>query len=805
MAVSHEDLDLYDWMSAPAHLKTRRQLRAAGLRPNGQDVAALMVRTRRGRRLVAHLYDVRLAAPKRTATPAQLLAVAKAVRGHQLAAALRRGITEEQLTAVADPGDAWATPVIAEEGNTMSNNEPAEVEVTEKSIAIDYARYLTEQLAQAEKDARTPGLFVGRVEGAPTRAVGPAEGVGWVVEESRRQLHTHLIEHRFLLGEDAQEWADHYADIDDASVISTKVPPVGHGQRLAHLHAVVALNQSRHRREVREREREIAAGEGEQTSTEFDGLLVEARAAAQTRLSEPVRWANRDRVALTLTDALSWRGEVEIADDVVTKLVGSYASDWGVIIDPDKGTVRIDPEHDAAQRQAFDEVAVVWGRESAVIDVLSASNLDPQVKGSVMEAIHRWRGTAVDLENPLGHIGDQAQRREQLRAELAELPIPAAARAYIDVAVDYLRGDVTDVDLLATPVLIDPGQEARGRMRGLLDLYAGGSIAPQHMAAEVAVLSPADQQIVREIGRGIRDGKNPDLRVWPEYLDRDEFTEDLHTYLNDAEEQRAEADYIVDNHHPYPDQLGIDDDIEDRLGRMAIARDALAAAVEKSQGLNSIERHQLTAVLADIETGRTLTAEQLPELLFLDERTKAEVDSRREGATVEAAIGDLPTEVSALVTAKTNLAQDNPVHKVITTATENLHSTVRSVARGIGPVEQNRELYTAQRTALGKALSRAGVDRDTMGEIRTLVDTNAKAAAQTRMALSARREQWPAKVEKACADRDRAAAKPQGQAASARGCRTRLDRSAARATEATADPAPVHAPHQEMADQGFER
>ncbi|MFE2962035.1 hypothetical protein ACFXHC_37350, partial [Nocardia tengchongensis] len=62
----------YDWGLAPAHLQTRRQLRAAGLGPNRQGVAALMVRKSKGRRLIAHLFDVRKAAPKRVPTPAQL-------------------------------------------------------------------------------------------------------------------------------------------------------------------------------------------------------------------------------------------------------------------------------------------------------------------------------------------------------------------------------------------------------------------------------------------------------------------------------------------------------------------------------------------------------------------------------------------------------------------------------------------------------------------------------------------------------------------------------------------------------------
>ncbi|WP_281180028.1 RRQRL motif-containing zinc-binding protein, partial [Nocardia amamiensis] len=83
----------YPWLAAPAHLKTRRQLRAAGLRPNGQDIAAFMVRKRRrGRKpLVAHLFDLAKAAPKRTASPAQLDAIRKATAEHQARAAEHQG------------------------------------------------------------------------------------------------------------------------------------------------------------------------------------------------------------------------------------------------------------------------------------------------------------------------------------------------------------------------------------------------------------------------------------------------------------------------------------------------------------------------------------------------------------------------------------------------------------------------------------------------------------------------------------------------------------------------------------------
>jgi hypothetical protein len=69
----------FPYHGAPAGLATVRQLRADGLRPGGQDpVAQILWRHRRHDR-VAYLYHRSLAKPKRTATPAQLAAVGKAL------------------------------------------------------------------------------------------------------------------------------------------------------------------------------------------------------------------------------------------------------------------------------------------------------------------------------------------------------------------------------------------------------------------------------------------------------------------------------------------------------------------------------------------------------------------------------------------------------------------------------------------------------------------------------------------------------------------------------------------------------
>ncbi|WP_157119826.1 RRQRL motif-containing zinc-binding protein [Nocardia xishanensis] len=114
-----EGIPTYAWRMAPAHLRTRRQLAAEGLRPNGQDIAGRIPFHRRGREQVAHLFDVGKAAPKRPATAAQLAALAKATREHQLRAAERHGVDRAEFDeAPGDPGPGWTTSTSALAGCT---------------------------------------------------------------------------------------------------------------------------------------------------------------------------------------------------------------------------------------------------------------------------------------------------------------------------------------------------------------------------------------------------------------------------------------------------------------------------------------------------------------------------------------------------------------------------------------------------------------------------------------------------------------------------------------------------------------
>jgi hypothetical protein len=81
----------YPWRGAPAGFATRRQLRAQGLRPGGQPVAAQILWRGLGGTRAAYLYRIELAKPKRTATTAQLVGIEAAL------AARRRCPTCDQV------------------------------------------------------------------------------------------------------------------------------------------------------------------------------------------------------------------------------------------------------------------------------------------------------------------------------------------------------------------------------------------------------------------------------------------------------------------------------------------------------------------------------------------------------------------------------------------------------------------------------------------------------------------------------------------------------------------------------------
>ncbi|MFG3050183.1 RRQRL motif-containing zinc-binding protein [Kitasatospora sp. NPDC048239] len=89
----HGGTPTFPWRMAPTGYLTRRQLRARGLRPGGQPVAAQVLwRSRRaaGGVRAAYLYRLTLAKPVRPMTPGRERALAAANRARRLCPACGR-------------------------------------------------------------------------------------------------------------------------------------------------------------------------------------------------------------------------------------------------------------------------------------------------------------------------------------------------------------------------------------------------------------------------------------------------------------------------------------------------------------------------------------------------------------------------------------------------------------------------------------------------------------------------------------------------------------------------------------------
>lgn len=759
------DQPVYDWRTAPMHLKTRRQLRAAGLRPNGQTPVAWVPVTWRGRVQLAALYDTHLAAPKRLATPAQLKAVAKAIREHQARAAERRGYSRAELSRVTDPGPGWtATPESTEEGNPMSDST---FETSPRGAARIEAARLADDLAAAQFYVE-----VDAEDGSATLA--ELDAAAEAVTQAQEVLDEHLLRHRDVLA-DEPRWRDYYKTLTGPEQ-ATPVPesaaaaaPTGHGQRMAYLLATVAVNQARGLDDRIFAAVEKARAEGTEAVARVDEWGQQRLAAAEAR---QIPWDNAPAMAGVLTDALVWHYESDTVADQLAELTGYYAQTWGVQIDPHQLTVSLDPDVDPVAAQNAAEATSLYTREAAAVDFVSAMALPEDTKTPVMEAISRWH-QGIDPHSLRDYLDGATDRRAQLATDLAAAQISDNDRARVEFVVDYLRGDMSNTDLLESPVFVDPGEETRSRVGGLLERFAENpKTAGPEIAREISVMTDADQQRVRQAGKQIADGIVTG-EIWPGYVDRDVFSEDLRDYADDLEELRRDADYLAEGGYSDEerDRLGYigpasHDETSERITRLAAHREQLLGEAGTGRGLAPMERAQIAITIGDIDTGRIRGRDQLPELPFIDERTKADIDdlrssnaaSRLSRATREAITQRL--DDAGIDTTSTGLDAAGQLNFEVSSLTNTLASVAAGARHG---VDQARRDYLDNRGRLGEALTQAGAGQETKNDIRELVDSRARDAGDLGRTAAERRTQWQDKVGQVVAARDTAAARKAGR------------------------------------------
>ncbi|WP_280392809.1 RRQRL motif-containing zinc-binding protein [Nocardia wallacei] len=777
--------DVYDWRTAPAHLMTRRQLRAAGLRPGGQQPVAWVPVEWRGRTQLAGLYDSRRAAPKRIATPAQLRAVAKAIREHQARAAERRGYSRAELSRVGDPGPGWApTPDTTKEGNRMSDTEIGITARTE-AAQLDY------ELAEAQHAAE---VWAVDADGNTVQAA-PSNDAMEAILVAQDRLDAHLHTHRDVLG-DEPRWRSYYNNLDQAARPTTTAPdapaepapapaamPTSRGQRVTYLLATVAVNQARERRDRLAADAAHAEGRGSEAVAWHRAARAKSRAAAEARLVTSTALLGPASVA-PLADALVWHQDSHVAAERLTEITTAYGAGWGVVVDPDRLAVTIDPDVDAVVVQDYTDAAALRARDAAAVDAVTALPLPEQAQAHVSTAVTAWfYGEDIDPANPRAYLDSDTERRARLTADLAGLSDDDRSR--VEFVVDYLRADTKDVDLLTTPVFVDPGVEARSRVPQLLETFSRNPKSGPEIAKEISVMTPDDQQRVRQAGKAIAAGQPVDTQLWPGYVNRDALAEELYLYAIDAEELHADADYLpqtvtegVDN----PELWGISDDTAGRIARLATRREELLAQTAGGEGLAAMERAQFEATLGDLDAGLR-TSKQLPELLWADERTKAEVDHMRDSARG----GELAAATREAVTQRLAAAGvdiDARDHGRLRGALDRIGTSVSSVASGAGStgMDYERKAYVDHRTALGQALARADVDQAARAEIRGIIDGRAREAGELGQVAAERRDRWKAKTDHVVARRDDAIAQQRAATAGRtkppdqqRACTARVD------------------------------
>lgn len=781
-STENREPDTYAWRTAPAHLMTRRQLRAAGLAPGGHAPVAQTETMRRGRRLVTYFYDSRLAVSKRTATPKQLRAIAKAIREHQARAAERHGYDRAELDRAQDPAPGWDhNPEFTthKEENTMSDTTP-EIADDDGEVSIDvlaahdYAEHLDDLLAAAESEVAL-SQFTDIDDNGRSVRVGPDEEAVEELTRLREEFDQHLRKHRDILGE--EPWLrDHYASIDTADAAKQQTTalleeaatasvapsqevtaPVGHGQKTAYLLATVACNQARQRLDKLDTAVELAEREGRDSVDQLEASLQAAIDRAEARLDANPAQQGAASVE-PLVDALVYRTGSDIAADRLDALVRDYGADWGVVIDAEELSVTVDPDFDPIATQTFADAECMHRRASYAVDIVTALPMSETAKAAATDAVRAW---AAEFSDPGLHDwrDTEGHHRAELGAALAAAKLGDADRARVEFVVDFLRGDVSEVDLLVSPVFVDPGEEVRSRIPELLQSFAKNPEAAKLVGEEIAVMTEQDQERVRAAGKAIARGEQVDPELWPGYVDRQGIDEALFDYATEMQELRSSADYLAEGGYSDEERenlgyktSGAQDELSATIDRLTEARETLLATARDGKGLASIERAHIAAIVEDIDNGRT----ELPELLFADEHTKCDADFLRRDRAAARLATDAETALTQQIDATAAVDPKTRAAEQVSAAVDSIAKTLESVAGGsqVTSRAKDRAEYREHRSRLGQALAQAGVPKDARGGIAAVLDEHARKAGEVGADAIDRRDQWNTKIAQAAEIRD---------------------------------------------------
>ncbi|MFD4406650.1 hypothetical protein ACFWPH_28205 [Nocardia sp. NPDC058499] len=188
-------------------------------------------------------------------------------------------------------------------------------------------------------------------------------------------------------------------------------------------------------------------------------------------------------------------------------------------------------------------------------------------------------------------------------------------------------------------------------------------------------------------GPGTAAGPGPAVPPGPEPVDREQLSALLRDYLGDVTTAHRHAEEVATGRaQPSDDMLTLVDGIRDK-------RHQLVAAADHGHGLTPIERTQIRAVLHDIDTGKT----ELPILLWVDEPTKREADTRRHRHRGSEIASEIVTEVTEVLDKAQIFAPSDPLaaSRLPTDLHEPLRDALTALRDDSGPIDQRRTDFMA--------------------------------------------------------------------------------------------------------------
>lgn len=506
-------------------------------------------------------------------------------------------------------------------------------------------------------------------------------------------------------------------------------PLQAHIQYTAYVRVSVALTRAADQRDRLDTVRfELAYPEqlDPQTRERLERDHNAKRAAAEQRLAS-LPWSSPELLADRLTDAVAWASDSPLASTRLRALIDYYATNMGLHISKLPLTVTVDPEFRSATAQNYRGAHSDYTRAGAVVDAIAVQQrylgLPEHLWHQLLTAVSEWRGTEPGPADAGTYLDGAAERRVQLTERLNELNLDPSIRQRVEFLVDYVRGQTEDVDLRwRTPILVDPAEEVRGRIGAMMARFAehGDRVAAQ-IAEEIAVMSPADQETVRAIGRQIINGSTDvGTSPWPDYIDRDELAQLVHAFATDSRKLLENSEESV----AFGELRG-SDSVQYRFDKVREGRARIQDMLGR-QGLEPIEVALVQAVVEDIDMGR-IDDSNVPELLFVDERSKSHADLHRHAATAdEIAIGAADA-VHQAIQSKSGEASEASLQAV-----DRLHTDLDALANGQRTRAQVRPDLDTHRGELSRVLSDNGVGALTRTRIkvRSILDQAARDAAR---------------------------------------------------------------------------